>query len=116
MDSDQYIEQRVEHQLKFYAAAASREKRRHVWTQSVVIAFGALVPVIVNLPDWSSGWFDLSVFARILATVLSHLFCFSASFRAVTCGRRPGDVRSIARRTPPGAAASTKVLKNHKRK
>ncbi len=71
MDSDQYLERRVEDQLKYYEGAADREKRRHVLTQSVVITFGAIVPVVVNLPAWSIGWFDLSVFARIIATILS---------------------------------------------
>ncbi len=55
MNSDEYLEQRVDNQIKFYEVAASREKRRHVLIQSVVITFGAIVPVIVNLPAWSFG-------------------------------------------------------------
>jgi hypothetical protein len=71
MDPDEYLEQRVEDQIKYYEQAASREKRRHVWIQSFVIVFGATVPVMVNLPEWTYGWFDLSVFGRISATLLS---------------------------------------------
>ena len=71
MKPDEYLEHRVEDQINYYKHAASREKRRHVWTQSIVIVFGAAVPVLVNLPEWSFGWFDLSIFARISATVLS---------------------------------------------
>lgn len=70
MDPDQYLEHRVDDQLRYYEAAATRQKRRHIWTQSIVIAFGTAVPVIVNLPESAFGT-DLTSFAKAVATLLS---------------------------------------------
>lgn len=68
MDIDSYIENRVDSQLRYYGDAADTAKRRHVWTQTLIIVLGVTVPVVVNLPSLSPA---VEIGSRVATTILS---------------------------------------------
>ena len=73
MDIQEYLEDRVKGQLKYYENAENKAKRKHVWIQTAIIILGLLVPVIVNLPNSLSllGVANSQGFIQGIVTLLS---------------------------------------------
>ena len=69
-----YMKDRVDDQLSYYASAANAAKRKFHMMQSSIIVLGLLVPVIVNLPlEWSFDGvkYDITQGIQLVVTVLS---------------------------------------------
>ena len=73
MKPEDYIESRVEDQLRYYKGAATRNKNIHLRMQTAIIVFGLLVPVVANLqadvfPSGADGkTMTITVFSLALA-------------------------------------------------
>ncbi len=50
MNAETYLNERVKNQLNYYEGAANKAKKTHYWTQTMIIVFAIVVPVIVNIP------------------------------------------------------------------
>lgn len=50
MNIDQYMTERVDDQLAYYANRASYFKKHHMRIQVAIIILGVIVPVVINLP------------------------------------------------------------------
>ncbi|MDA1052310.1 MAG: DUF4231 domain-containing protein [Planctomycetota bacterium] len=70
MGVEDYLTSRVDEQLKYYSAAATRAKKMHTRAHALIIGFGAAVPVVVNLPS-AIGATDISLAVKLVATLMS---------------------------------------------
>ena len=74
MSCEVYLKDRVDDQLAYYGNAANSAKWKYQWMQSLIIVFGLIVPVLVNLPtEWEFGGVRQDFSARIdlIVTVFS---------------------------------------------
>ena len=65
-DKDNYIKDRLEEQQKWYERKASENKTKHHILQIVIIASGALIPIINSIP-----YSDIEV--RIISSILGGI-------------------------------------------
>lgn len=73
MTEDQYIEQRVDDQIKWYSNKATTNKLLNHWTKGAIIVFSASIPLIAGL-DFNQIMKDLLLGALgILIAILSGL-------------------------------------------
>ena len=70
MDQAEYLEARVDAEIKYYERAANKMRKTHLRIQTSVIVGALLVPVLVNAPELIP---DLSVPIRLSVTIVSLL-------------------------------------------
>ncbi len=73
MDVQTYLDVRVADQLKYYEGAANKAKKAHHWTQTTIIVFGVLVPVIVNNPGMLLGAELVTLVVTVMTLVIAIL-------------------------------------------
>ncbi len=89
MDPANYLEERVEDQLRYYEKSANKAKRVYTRIQIAIIVLGLLVPVVVNIPtDWNNG-VELDLAIRIAVTIMSLAL---AILNGVSNFRKYGDL------------------------
>jgi hypothetical protein len=69
-----YIDERLNDQLRYYDKVANRAKSRYLWARSISVVAGALVPVFVNL-DFP--------YVDVITTLLSVLVVLIVSLEGV---------------------------------
>ena len=63
IDPEAYLAGRLDEQITYYEAAASRAKRTHLRLQTGVLALSVLVPVAVNRPVDANAWLRYLILA-----------------------------------------------------
>ncbi len=71
MDQDAFIKERVDGQLSYYEQAANQYKRKYIRSQYVIIVFGILIPVIINLPKQALPIENVDMVIQLTITVMS---------------------------------------------
>ena len=49
MTVEEYLESRVDDQIKWYSSKATTNKRLHIWSRSIIIVFSVVIPLIAGL-------------------------------------------------------------------
>lgn len=71
MDQDAFIKERVDGQLSYYEQAANQHKRKYIRSQYVIIVFGILIPVIINLPKQALPIENVDMVIQLTITLMS---------------------------------------------
>lgn len=77
LNVEEYIDERLEKQRKWYEKKANSNKKRYMFYQRVVIVIGALIPIKIAILHVIPG---ASVFSPPLSALLSATIAIVASF------------------------------------
>lgn len=58
MDEQEYIKERVDHQIKWYSDKSSRNKNLHLWSKGLVIVFASLIPFAAGFITATTVWLN----------------------------------------------------------
>ncbi len=79
MKEEQYLNERLENQLKWYSNKSANNKMLHLWTQALVIIFSALIPFLAGFME--TGPVYLNYIIGVLGMLVAILAGVSAMMK-----------------------------------
>ncbi|MDB4292245.1 DUF4231 domain-containing protein [Maribacter sp.] len=56
MTAEQYIEERIDNQIRWYGKKSAINKKYHLWSNALIIIFAALIPFFAGLTEETLVW------------------------------------------------------------